>query len=364
MYAVLVIWINYRWSLIPIFEASKTAIRITISLIIAARNEAENLPVLLHAINRQTFPFHNLEIIIIDDDSDDDTTKVIASLQNQLPNLKIIYQRLQEGFGKKAAITQGIHTAQNQLIVTTDADCVPQSEEWLATIANFYAIYQPKIIAAPVLFYQEKNILGYFQSADFAAMMAVTAVGIDSHTILMCNGANLAYPRAVFYTVNGFEGNQQTASGDDVFLLHKIAALYPNDIYFLQSPKTIVKTEPKHTWADFMMQRLRWGTKNTAYKDKKIIFILGIVWLYSVTLLLCLPVGLYYYPVVTIANLCSKMVVDFLLLRRVAPFFNRYDLLRTTRFLPSFFIYLYYMLVVGGRSLLQKKYEWKAREVQ
>jgi hypothetical protein len=171
--------------------------------------------------------------------------------------------------------------------------------------------------------------------------------------------------------VNGFEGNMQTASGDDMFLMHKISALYPNDIHFLKSQNAIILTEPKHTWRDFMAQRLRWGTKNTAYKDWRITAILGVVWVYCIsffifTILFCVAAifGDMYGLYVLCAAFVFKMAVDFLFLYKVTPFFYRKNLLSPKKFLPSFFIYLFYMLAVGSLSLSQKKYVWKERVVE
>jgi hypothetical protein len=56
----------------------------------------------------------------------------------------------------------------------------------------------------------------------------------------MCNGANIAYPKAVFEEVNGFDGNEHIASGDDEFLMHKIAEKYPNQIVFAHYQPNIV----------------------------------------------------------------------------------------------------------------------------
>ena len=100
-------------------------------------------------------------------------------------------------------------------------------------------------IAAPIALHHEKNILGLFQTLDTIGMMGLTGAGVQSGRVLMCNGANFGYEKRIFDEVGGFEGNEGFASGDDVFLLHKIALKYPNGIHFIKQKdlKTTVFTE-------------------------------------------------------------------------------------------------------------------------
>jgi glycosyltransferase involved in cell wall biosynthesis len=372
VYLALILFVSYKWAKLPVFLGeSQTENLVSISVLIAARNEAENIGFLLEKIAQQNFPKNQLEVIVIDDHSTDATADIVQKTAKKYANiLTIKYLYLENGQGKKAAITAGVAFAKHELIVTTDADCMPISNDWLLHFALYYNKKNAQMIAAPVVFYKEKNALGRFQTADFVAMMAVTAAGITSRTMLMCNGANLAYRCTTFWEVNGFEGNMDKASGDDMFLMHKIAERYPKDIYFLKSQQAIVQTEPKHTWQDFMAQRLRWGTKNTAYKDWRITAVLGIVWLYSISFFIFTiffvlgaifdDTSLLWYLCI---NIILKMSIDFLLLKQISRFFYRKDLLLVKNFVPSFFIYLYYMLTVGVLSLSQKKYEWKGRNV-
>jgi poly-beta-1,6-N-acetyl-D-glucosamine synthase len=357
-----------KWVAMPVFVSTQDSPKTTISVIVAARNEAQNIGVLLQKIAEQNFPKSQLEVLVIDDNSTDETANIIQKAIEILDKQLIIkYLYLENGQGKKAAITHGIAHAQHELIVTTDADCLPTTDYWLHEIACFYTQTNAKIVAAPVVFYHEKNALGRFQTADFVAMMAVTAAGISSRTVLMCNGANLAYPRSVFSEVGGFEGNTHIASGDDLFLMHKIAEKHPNDVHFLKSERAIMRTEPKHTWHEFWAQRLRWGTKNTAYNDWRITAVLGLVWLYCISFFV-FALFFWFFGMNNGADLwlslLLKMSADLWLLQQVAPFFGRNDLLKAKNFVPSFFLYLYYMLAIGTLSLVRKKYVWKARTVE
>ena len=222
-----------------------------------------------------------------------------------------------------------------------------------------------------MLFSGERNILGKFQTLDFAGMMCITGAGIAARTTRLCNGANLAYPKAVFAEVGGYANNENLASGDDMFLLHKIAAQYPDSIRFLKSNTATILTEPKHDWRDFVAQRLRWGTKNTQYSDWRVTAVLGAVWLFSVSFFVTtalLPLFYFYNGlfgvILWLFPLMIKYVTDFVFLRKMCIFFNRKDLLTAKIFLPSFFVHLYYLAYIGLLANFRKKYVWKARVLE
>ena len=180
-----------------------------ISILIPARNEADNIGNCIESILNQTYPKNLFEIIVLDDFSEDETAELVNNYtKNNLTTIRLIalgnYISLDDTQSfKKKAIEIGIAQANGELIVTTDADCVVQPN-WLMLIASIYEEKQPKFIAAPVNFYQEQNDFERFQSLDFIGMMGITGSGIHTKLMNMCNGANLAYSKAVFYEVKGF----------------------------------------------------------------------------------------------------------------------------------------------------------------
>ncbi len=334
-----------------------------IAVLIAARNEAATISTLLDALLQQNYPPDLLQIILINDHSDDETAEIAAIYTKKHPKTVFLLHAL--GEGKKAALTQAISFTTAELIVTTDADCVPASENWLQHLAFCYQNKQAKAIAAPVIFHKEQNLLGSFQTLDFIGMMGVTAAGIQSKTLLLCNGANFAFPKTVFMEVGGYTDNAQWASGDDVFLLHKIAEKYPDDLHFIKQNAAIMFTEPKHDFSAFVAQRLRWGTKNRSYSKSMVTIILGIVWLYclSLCLLFLSSLAMPSLFVYCLISLFIKITVDYFYLRTIAKFFNRLDLLRLYPFLPAQILYLIYLSLTGILANFVKKYEWKGRKV-
>lgn len=356
------------WKQIPTIALSEALPpQTSISVIIPARNEAENIAACLNAIAAQNYPPDLLEVLVIDDHSTDQTAIVAA--QSGLPKLRVIAladflsPEEQVQASKKKASTVGVEQATGQLIVCTDADCV-MPPNWLRHIAACYEQQKPWFIAAPVLFHEEQNLIERFQSLDFMGMMLVTGAGIQSRRFFLANGANMAYPREVFTQLNGYKGNIQHASGDDVFMVQKIAAVEPEKICFVKSPHAIVLTKAKPDWRSFFQQRLRWGTKNKGRQVGYSSWILGFVFLYCWLILSSLlawpwlgPAWLYF----SILLFLGKCLADYRLLSRAALFFGRKDLMRF--FWIGALFHLLYIAIIGLLSLVVKEYEWKGRRV-
>lgn len=350
------------WQIPPTFQA-----KTKISILIPARNEAEHILLCLQSILIQDYPAHLLQVIVIDDHSTDATPDIVKKLHHvnvQLLSLADYITNQQNTSFKKQAITAGIQQAQGDLIITTDADCIVPPD-WLNLIVSFYESKQPAFIAAPVNFYQEHNTLQRFQSLDFMGMMAVTGAGIQQGWMNMCNGANLAYPKAVFVAVDGFAGIDHLASGDDMLLMQKIAQYYPQQIGFIKNKDATALTEAKPTLRSFLHQRIRWASKSTAYPEWKVTLVLALVFFFCCNILLSLILAISWQSelfYLFCVQLIAKALIDFVFLKKMATFFDRRDLMRF--FASAFFLHTAYIIVVGILGNLVKKYEWKGREVR
>ncbi len=345
-----------------------------VTILIPARNEAENISDCLHSILDGAYPLHLLDIIVIDDFSEDETASIVEqiALQHVMASIRLL--RLSEIFppdaagqaNKKNAIEQGIARASGELIVTTDADCIA-GKGWLRLlVSRFEAPDKPVLVTGPVLFHREKNVLQYFQSLDFLGLMGITGAGIHKGFQRMGNGAHLAYYKSIFQAVDGYEGNRQTASGDDMFLIQKVAARYPGRIAFLKNAAAAIRTEAKPDWRSFVQQRLRWGTKNAGLPEWPVRLILLAVflfcwsiWVNAVALSCC--VGKSELVYIVVFQLYIKITFDWMLLAEMCRYFKRRDLLQW--FIPSFFLHTLYIPLVGTGSLFFRKYRWKGRNV-
>src|SRR5690606_5203635 len=124
------------------------------------------------------------------------------------------------------------------------------------------------------------------QTLEFLYLIGLGAASIGNREASTCNGANLAYRKDIFMELNGFQGIEELASGDDELFLHKVAAKYPEKIGFCKSREAVVYTEAKDSLSSFISQRKRWASKSTHYKKKAIVYLGVGVWLFNVFLLL------------------------------------------------------------------------------
>lgn len=348
-----------EWQVPPHFSPS-----VKITVIVPARNEAVKLPACLASIAQQSFPAALFEVLVVDDGSEDGTAAVAAGFAAKQLNFKLVRLGGHKVAGKKAAIEAGIAEASGELIVCTDADCeVPR--DWLLHLAAFYEEKQAKFIAAPVNFHREANWLQLFQSLDFLGMMGVTGAGFQAKTGLLCNGANLAYPKAVFQEVNGFEGIGGLSSGDDMLLLHKIAKRYPDGVFFLKNTAASVFTQAQPDLRSFLSQRLRWASKSRSYEDWQVTLRLAVAFLLCWAILLNGLLAIWFgwqLLALSLGLLLVKSVVDYRFLGEMCRYFGRMDLMRG--YWLSQLGHVAYILVVGTWANFAKRYEWKGRRVR
>lgn len=358
LYSLLIIYYWQAWKSIPDYSISSTLQQTKISIIIAARNEEENIGTLLAALQRQTYPAAFTEIIVVDDHSTDST----VAIARQFPRIKII-QLKEDNLNsyKKKAIETGVASATGDLIVTTDADCLP-SPDWLTTIAAFRQEKQSVFIAAPVVFTNDNSLLQIFQSIDFLVLQGITGASVFKNSHSMCNGANLAYEKTAFDKVNGFTGIDNIASGDDMLLMHKIWKHYPDRVHYLKSKAAIVTTQPMKTWKTFFNQRIRWASKAKNYDDKRIIAVLLVVFLFNLSFLVLAVVGFscYQYWLYLAGLWILKTIIELPFVRSVASFFNKRALLNYFFFFQP--LHILYTIVSGLFGQIGK-YEWKGRRV-
>ncbi len=340
-----------------------------VSIIVPARNEAENITACLLALSKLNYPKELFEVIVMDDHSEDNTFDLALNfakkhlnfralkLENNLPN------DISDSY-KKMAIEAAISISTGELIVTTDADCIPQPD-WLMLLVSFYEKCEWQFIAAPVNFHKEESLLEKFQSLDFLGMMGATAAGLHLNWTYMCNGANLAYSKNAFNEVGGFRGIDHIASGDDMLLMQKMAAHFPDRIGFLKNKNAAVFTNAKPDIKSFFSQRMRWATKTSSHLAWKTTLILTIAFLHCCSILLALlstPIwGVSSLALFSIL-LFLKSLTDYFFLKEMARYFGRSDLMKS--YWSSQAIHILYIILVGSWSNVKKQYPWKGRMVK
>ena len=374
-YAALILYYRKSWMSINDYVPAKIFTENElpfISVIIAARNEEKNIGNCIQSIIHQTYSAYKFEIIVVNDHSTDKTVSIIHSFQKE--NIRVIdlADFTQNEFlnsYKKKSIETALQFAQGEFIVTTDADCIAP-KKWLETIASFYKEKKPAFIALPVEFKNPlpgdsftKKFFKIFQSLDFMALQGITGASVHKKFHSMCNGANLAYEKKVFYEVNGFEGIDEIASGDDMLLMHKIQKAYAQKIMFLKSLEVIIETKPAETLKEFLNQRIRWASKADKYTDKKITFVLMLVYLLNAWVFI-LGISSFFFTkafFLFLIFIVLKTIVESLFLSPVAKFFKKQKLLWW--FIPAEPFHILYTLIAGWLGKFGS-YSWKGRKVK
>ena len=353
LYIVLISRYSFGWRNIDSF--SDTSFFPQVSLIIAMRNEEDQIFRLLRNLRFLTYPKDKLEIILINDHSTDDTLDILGN--SDIDNLQILDMPENKN-GKKDAISMGIDNARGEIILTTDADC-SFDYNWVQIMVGSFVDNNIKMVAGPVCFIRQEGMLQHFQSLDFLSLVGSGAGAIGINNPIFCNGANMAYRKEVFLQINDFS-NDQVASGDDVFLLHSIKARYLNSITFLKHKDAIVFTNSMQSIINLINQRKRWAAKTSAYKDNSSIYVSFLVFItnLSFVVLLLLSFSSLQFFKFFLLFYFAKCIVDYLLLYPVLNFFSRKDLIKWVFIFEL--IYSFYIILIVILSLINK-FEWKGR---
>ncbi len=366
-YALFTLWLWWTWRRMPVFSFGAGAGRgkeVLISVIIPVRNEAGCLPLLLEDLNRQTLEKASFEVLLVDDASTDGT----ADLARDFVKTGNINLCLLESDGdraaspKKRAISTAIQSAKGKYIVTTDGDC-RVGENWLSAIASCFENTGAKCVSGPVTFTNEVRATDYLQTVEFSSLVGSGACAIAAGYPNMCNGANFAYEKAVFFEVGGFDGVDHVASGDDEFLLQKIAKQYPGKIAFLKSEEAIVQTTPHQTWSGFKSQRQRWASKWKHYTDASPKVLAVFVFLANLSVL---TAGFSYASGVlsgysAFAIISLKILPEWLFIGAVLRFLRKDH---TLGYIPLVQVLYPFYVVFFGLVGQRRAYLWKGRELK
>lgn len=348
------------------FVIAEKNVSTTVSIIVVARNEEQNISKCIHAALQQTYPADLLQLIVVDDNSTDNTFELANSLKRIYPNLLVVKSNYtQENIVsfKKQAITQAIDLANGELIITHDADCIA-GERWIATVVDFYITTKAAAIAMPIKFEKGKGILHQFQEQDLAGMMAITAGSIYFNIPLMANAANMAFQKNAFQKVNGFDGNEKVPGGDDIFLLLKIKKAFSNNsIFFLKHTNVIVTTSACSSFNDFFQQRMRWLSKSSNIGSNSIKGILIASYLFNLMLFFAAVYSLIIKSslliMFSLIIYFLKWIVEYYVVRNSSHFLQQP--FSITNYLLSNMLHHVYVIAFGAFSLFAK-YRWKGRK--
>lgn len=368
-YLWLLIWFLLGWLKLKRPSKKITESDIGFTIIVPARNEEDNIINTIEDLAGQNYPHNLFEVIIIDDDSTDNSFQFalekIEAIKSIYPNFRLLKLPKEEIYisgHKKRAIEYGIGLAKKEWIITTDADC-RRGKYWLSSLAVFITQENPVLVSAPILFQYERSFFQKIQSLEFLSLVGMGAASIGNNSPNLCNGANLAYKKSVFIEVGGFSDNLELSSGDDEFLMHKIAAMFPGKIRFLKSKDAFVSTKAPKTLHDFIQQRKRWVSKSTKYRKKEVFFILLFVYVFHFLILATGLLSIFsaFFLLAFLILSATKIFAESILVIPLARFFGK---LRFMLLYPiAAILYVIYVVSIGiiGNS---GRYMWKGREVR
>lgn len=328
-----------------------------ISVVIALRNEEKNINALLTSLENLEYSKENFEIILVDDGSSDNSVNKINDFAASSYS-KIRVTQLPAGkTGKKNAVAQGVELAKFSLIATTDADClVPQM--WLKNISSCYTLYRPKLIVMPVKI-NGTDFFSHLQALEFMSLQAATASFIKAGFPLMCNGANLAFEKEIYKSIERNDIN--IPSGDDTFLMLAIDKKFPGSILWLKSGEVIIKTGAQKNLQSFLNQRIRWASKVKHYKCDYITItgLLIVAMSFFILLTGCLSIYNSIFLIPFAITFGLRLICDFIFLAVANSFF------RIKIFVVSYpvvqLMYPFYILSVCWQSI-RGRYIWKGRK--
>jgi len=326
-----------------------------VSVIICAHNEQENLREFLPLILNQDYP--QFEVIVVNDFSTDESKWVLQDFEKTYKHLKIvdIKEHVKLKHSKKFALTLGIKAAQYERLILTDADCKPQSDNWLKEMSGAFE-HNKEIVLGYSPYIKTKGLLNKlirFETTHTAMSYLSYALKGDTY---MGVGRNLAYVKSLFFRGKGFNAHMHIKSGDDdLFINHNATA---SNVNIAIHPDAHVSSLAKSTWKAYYKQKARHAGASTLYKGrhKNMLatqLITAVVFYLMLPVLLCLYP--HYWPFAVgayLLRLICQLIVFSSIYRKLAV----KDLLFWLPILDG--LYYFYICINGLFNRRKKQISW------
>jgi len=264
-------------------QLKETTVEHPVSVVICARDEAHNLVKNLPGVLVQHYKTTH-ELVLVNDNSSDESKYVIDEFKRSFKNLNMIdlTQEAKMISGKKFPLSMGIKSAKHEIVLLTDADCVPASEFWIQKMQDTYTD-DIEIVLGYGAYHKKSGLLNKlirFETFHTAIQYLSYAL---AGTPYMGVGRNLSYKKNVFLRNKGFSSINQIPSGDDDLFINQVANASNTAIVVDHDTHTL--SESKKSWGEWMSQKYRHYTTSKYYKPIHK-FLLG---LYSFSLFMIYP---------------------------------------------------------------------------
>lgn len=357
--AVTAVQLFYFWGIFARFAFyKKKPVNLSfppVSVVIAAKNEYHNLKDNLPVILNQDYP--DFEVVVVNDASDDETIFLLQDLEREYKHLKIvnIAQDLNFFKGKKFPLSLGIKSAKNEVLLLTDADCIPGSPNWIREMAgNFDS--KTEIVLGYGPYEKKNNLLNMIIRYD----TIMTAIQYFSFALTgmpyMGVGRNLAYTKQLFIRNKGFISHYTISSGDDDLFINKVATSRNTAIEI--HPDSYAVSPAKNIFRDWWYQKRRHLSTGQYYKPKHKIVLgmysgsLALMVLLFVALLL-VRFNVYIVLGIFATRLISKLVIFKNSMRRL----NEKKLLLISPLFELFLLGFFPLILLANLVIKQSK--WK-----
>lgn len=363
LYFAVILTYTLSWYRALRFSSVKSVSLPMVSVVVAAKDEALHISFLLECLLHQTARPGSFEVILVNDHSEDDTLTVATQWYLQHPHfpLRIFTSPLHQ-HGKKEALQYAVNQASGELILATDADCLPPPR-WIDTLREAFSDPDIHICGGLTVYTEEKTRFQFFQSLEFLTLVSCGMSSIALRHPVMCNGANLAYRKASFLAVGGYSHNLGTASGDDIFLMLKIRQHFgQSSAGVCLAADAIVSTHPSASLKAFLFQRLRWAGKTPGTRNGDIYFVSLTIFLMSLSLCVttvgwCFSSSFFHaFLLVWIV----KLVIDYPIIHSITGWVNKKYLRKY--YFPLQIFYPFYIVLVAMLSWVVRP-TWKNRKI-
>jgi len=283
-----------------------------LSVVICAKNESHNLKKNLPYVLNQDYP--DFEVIVVDDGSTDNTGEILGEYISMHKNLKTtsipIPNDPKFSHGKKLAVTVGVKSAKNEWVIFTDADCFPESDQWLRNIAQ--KTDSKEIILGYGGYQRQKSLLNNFirfETVNIALMYLGYAIARKPY---MGIGRNLAYKKKLFLDNKGFANNYGIQSGDDDLFINETATASNTSVTI--NSNSFTRSEAAKTWKNLFHQKTRHLTTANKYKSMHSFMIgmepLSRAWFYFLLAILLIT-NSFFIP--TLAIVGSRFIIQLII---------------------------------------------------
>lgn len=328
-----------------------------VSVIICAHNEQENLKNYLESILNQNYP--QFEVIVVNDFSTDDSKWVLKELAEQYSQLKIveIKEHIKLKHSKKFALTMGIKAAQHDILLMTDADCLPNSEFWIAEMVGAFSADGKEIVLGYSPYFKLPGFLNKlirFETTHTAMSYLSYALKKDAY---MGVGRNLAYRKDLFFKGKGFNAHMHIKSGDDDLFVNSNST--KKNVQIAIHPDAFVLSAPKNTWKSYYKQKARHAGASVLYKSRHkrmlgIQLITALFFYLAIILAACLFPSTWKF---ILGAYLIRLIIQFLVFR---PIYQKLQVSDLLVWLPVLDLYYYFYICFNGLFNRRKKQQsWK-----